>query len=81
MQKNELKRNEDAPEVERQGWNAEDISAEASNKESDEILREMLRGDETEGTPDDRDIVGSVDVKDTDYGRKQTKKIDTDIKE
>ena len=38
---------ENIPNIERQGWSAEKISEEAANKEPDEIVRQMKRGDET----------------------------------
>lgn len=65
---------ENIPDVERQDWNAEKLVEESANKESDEIVRQMLRGDETEGDADERDVAGSPDSEDTNYGRKQTKK-------
>lgn len=67
------KDNNNFPNVKRQGWNAEEISEEAANKQPDEIAREFLRGDETEGNPDERDIVGGVEFIDTPHGRKETK--------
>ncbi len=59
--------------VERQGWQSKEIIEEAANQQSDEITREILRGDETEGNPDDRDIAGSVDSEDTPHGREEQK--------
>ena len=50
-----------------------DITDEASHRDADGILRQTLRGDETEGDPDDRDIVGSQESKDTPHGREETK--------
>ena len=61
------------PDVEKQGWDAEQIAEESANKSSDEIVREMMRGDESKGNPDNRDVAGSVDTKDTPYGREETK--------
>jgi hypothetical protein len=46
-------------EVEHEGWNAEILVEEGASIESDDIIRQMLRGDESVGNPDDRDIVGS----------------------
>ena len=62
------------PDVKRDDWDAEKVAEEATNKESDEVVREMLRGDATEGDADERDIVGSPDSKDTAHGREETKK-------
>ncbi len=70
------KENEEIQDVKREQWNAQDLANEATNMSSDEITREMLRGDETQGNPDERDIVGGVASKDTPHGRKETKKSD-----
>ena len=51
----------------------EDITAEASHGDSDSILRQTLRGDETKGDPDKRDVVGATDFEDTPRGREETK--------
>ncbi len=78
METDKLKEDEEVPQVERQGWSAKSLADEAANKSSDEIVRKMLRGDETEGNPDERDIVGGVESSDTDYGRRQTKRINSE---
>lgn len=65
---------ENEPNVERQGWSAEKISEEATNKESDEIHRQIARGDETKGDADERDIAGSPENTETPHGREETKK-------
>ena len=70
------KENEEIQDVKRDEWSAEDLANEATNMPSDEITREMLRGDETRGNPDERDTVGGVASKDTPHGRKETKKSD-----
>ena len=59
-----------------QGWDKEDIkdiTDEASNRDADGVLRQTLRGDETKGDPDERDIAGSLAHKDTPHGREETK--------
>ena len=61
------------PDAERQGWQAEELAEEASLLESDEITRQILRGDETEGNPDERDVAGGVASSDTPHGRKEVK--------
>ncbi|MBA3634093.1 MAG: hypothetical protein H0W58_14975 [Acidobacteria bacterium] len=61
------------PDVERGDWDVEQVSEESSNKPSDEIVREMLRGDETKGDADERDVVGGVESADTPHGREETK--------
>ena len=50
-----------------------DITDEASHRDSDGILRQTLRGDETKGNPDDRDVAGATDFADTPQGREETK--------
>ena len=78
MNTQEMKENERTPNVEREGWQAEKLADEASNKESDEIVRQMLRGDESKGDPDERDIAGGTNFENTQYGRKQTKRINNE---
>lgn len=56
-----------------QGWDLEDISNQASLKETDEIQRESLRGGETAGDADESDIAGSSASEDTPQGREETK--------
>src|SRR5688572_32576801 len=51
----------------------EEITDEASHRDPDGILRQTLRGDETAGDPDARDIVGSTSFEDTPQGREETK--------
>lgn len=70
MQKKE---NDNFPDVEKQGWDPQEIASEASQAEPDEIMRQMLRGDETKGNADERDVAGSVDSNETAHGRKETK--------
>lgn len=64
---------EETPNIKKQGWKAEEIAEEATNKESDETVRQILRGDETKGDPDERDIAGSPDVEDTPHGSQERK--------
>ena len=65
---------EQFPDVEKQNWDAEQLAEESTNKPSDEIVREMKRGDETKGNADDRDVVGGVESEDTPHGREETKR-------
>lgn len=65
---------ENIPNVERDGWQAENIVEESVNKNSDDTVREILRGDETKGNPDERDIAGSPESEDTPHGREEEKK-------
>ncbi len=64
---------ENIPNIERQGWNAEKIAEEAANQQPDEITRKILRGDESEGNPDERDIAGSAGSGETPQGREEQK--------
>ena len=57
----------------REGWNVQDLADEASQKNVDEIQRETLRGDETKGDAESRDIVGKVDSNETSQGREEAK--------
>ena len=59
-----------------QGWDREDIkdiTDEASHRDADGILRQTLRGDESKGDPDRRDVAGATETKDTPQGREETK--------
>ena len=67
---------EQFPDVERDDWSAETISEEASNESSDDTVRRMLRGDETDGDPNKRDIAGGVESAETPQGSEEAK-IDT----
>jgi hypothetical protein len=49
------------------------ITDEASHRDADGILRQTLRGDETKGNPDERDVAGATEFKDTPHGREETK--------
>ena len=55
------------------GWETQKLADEASQKTGDEIQREILRGDETEGDADERDIAGNVDRRETWQGREEAK--------
>ena len=73
---NEERVRDEVPNVKRDGWSAEEIAEQATNQESDEIYREISRGDETKGDADERDIVGSSDKNATPHGRQETKHIE-----
>lgn len=45
MKKEEI---ENMPDVKVQGWKVKDLAKQSSNKEADEILKEVLSGTETE---------------------------------
>ncbi len=57
----------------REDWSGEEISEESTNLSPDEIMRQMLRGDETEGDADDRDVVGSANSNKTPERRERSK--------
>jgi hypothetical protein len=57
----------------REGWNVQDLADQASQKNVDEIQRETLRGDETEGDADNRDMAGNVERHETAQGREEAK--------
>jgi len=50
-----------------------DITDEASHRDADGVLRQTLRGDETKGDADQRDVAGGPEFKDTPHGREETK--------
>ncbi|MDQ2747257.1 MAG: hypothetical protein M3T96_08365 [Acidobacteriota bacterium] len=64
---------EKVPAVTRDGWNTKKLSEESTNQSADEMMRQVLRGDETNGDPDGRDIVGGSDSGDTAQGREESK--------
>ena len=51
-----------------------DITDEASHRDADGVLRQTLRGDETKGDADSRDVAGGTDFKDTPHGREEAKR-------
>lgn len=51
----------------------DEIADQASKPDHDQIQRQTLRGDETKGDPDDRDVAGAVDHEDTPHGREERK--------
>ncbi len=51
----------------------EDITDEASHRDPDGVLRQTLRGDETKGDADERDLAGATAFQDTPHGREETK--------
>lgn len=73
MQDNPKIKPEQFPDVKRENWSAENISEEAANEQSDDILRKVLRGDESKGDPDKRDIAGGVESADTPQGNEESK--------
>lgn len=74
MQTKDKKENQAISNVELEDWSVKDIADESTNLPSDELQRQMLRGDETKGKADDRDIVGGVEKNETPQGREEAKK-------
>ncbi len=68
--KNDL---EGMSDISHDGWNLEEIAEESVNKPSDEIKREVLRGNEAEGDADGRDVAGSADKNKTPQGHEEAK--------
>ncbi len=57
----------------REEWNVHELADQASQMDVDEIQRETLRGDETEGNADERDHAGGADRNETWQGREESK--------
>ena len=52
----------------------EGFTGESSYADPDNTVRQPLRGDETKGDPDSRDVAGATKFEDTPHGREETKK-------
>jgi len=74
MGTNQLKDNEAISDVEREDWSVKKIADESTNQSPDESLRQFLRGDESKGDADERDVVGGSASIDTPQGREEAKK-------
>jgi len=55
------------------GVSTREIADQASQPDRDEIKRQPLRGDETKGDPDERDVAGATDHEDTPHGWEERK--------
>ena len=62
MQKQDEKK---VPDVKRDNWDAKNLVKESSSEDSDETVRKVLRGNESQGNPDNRDIAGAVNPNET----------------
>jgi hypothetical protein len=60
QQKQEADKDKDPENVERDGFTAEELGEASSYDSTTEMAQEMRRGDESEGDPDERDVVGST---------------------
>lgn len=76
MQPKKQSESDEFPSVKRDKWDAETISDESVNQTPDEIVRQVLRGDESKGEADNRDTAGASKSNDTPQGREETKKKD-----
>lgn len=56
-----------------QNWDLKDLASQASQAMEDEIYRQGLRGDETQGDADERDIAGRSQTSETWQGREEAK--------
>jgi len=68
------KKDEENVNIEPDNLSVQDVADESANKPDDETLRQVLRGDESKGDADKRDIVGSSKTIDTPQGREEAKK-------
>ncbi len=71
MKENDDYQNQESETVD---LSAQEISEQSSGMMPDEIERQILRRDETEGDADERDIVGSADRNETPQGRETAKR-------
>lgn len=55
------------------GLSAEEIIEQGSRPDADAIRRQILRGDETKGDADDRDVAGALDYEETPHGGEERK--------
>jgi hypothetical protein len=60
-------------QTKRKELSAEEIIEQGSRPDGDAIQRQMLRGDESEGDADDRDIAGALDLDETPHGGEERK--------
>lgn len=51
----------------------EEITEQSSYRDADAMLRQTLRGDESRGDADERDIAGATEFNDTPHGREEAK--------
>ncbi len=46
--------------IEREGWQADELGEQSAYQDATEFARQFVRGDESKGDPDKRDIAGSI---------------------
>lgn len=54
--------------IEREGWQADELGEQSAYQDSTEFARQIVRGDESKGDPDKRDIAGSIPLIETTDG-------------
>ncbi|MEJ7616367.1 MAG: hypothetical protein WKF30_05215 [Pyrinomonadaceae bacterium] len=60
---------QDATQTAREGFTAEELGQASIYDDSTQIAQQMRRGDESQGDPNERDVVGATDVKNTNEAR------------
>ncbi len=61
-QKQEADEDRDPQNVELEGFTAEELGEASAYNDTTEIAQQMRRGDETEGDPNERDVVGATNA-------------------
>lgn len=62
QQKQEADEDREPETVEREGFTAAELGEASSYNDSTEMAQQMRRGDESEGDPNDRDVVGATNA-------------------
>jgi hypothetical protein len=65
--------NRETSDPQKDNFTASEIAEEGSLNDPDDVQRQMLRGDESKGDPDQRDNAGSPDHDETPHGYAETK--------
>lgn len=59
----------DTTDTTRDGFSADELGEASIYDDPTQIAQQMRRGDESQGDPNDRDVVGATNFKDTEEGR------------
>ena len=70
---NDLPNDGEQTDVEREGWEADDLGSESAYQGETEMARNMNRGNESKNNADERDLAGSVNSNETPHRREQRK--------
>ncbi len=73
MENQDNKSKAEQVDADREGWSGDEIARQSSQIDEDEIQRQIKRGDESEGNPDERDNAGKTSPGDTPQGREESK--------